>query len=68
MDNVVFTLPSSFQTQGSPLLCSASLVQIVLGTSRRCSGKRRQGKFSMCLPGEKSEECHAEKISNPVCR
>jgi hypothetical protein len=68
MDKVVFTLPSSFQTQASPLLCVGSLVQIVLGTWRRCSGKRRQGKFSICLSGEKSEECHAKKISNPVCR
>ena len=30
--------------------------------------ERRKSKFFMCLSGKKSEECHAEKISSPMCR
>jgi len=30
--------------------------------------ERHKAKFFMCLSGEKSEECHAEKISNSMCR
>jgi len=35
---------------------------------RRCFGKPGQGKFFMCLSGEKSEECHAEKTCSSMCR
>ncbi len=52
-------------------LSSAVLCEFGIDRARSMEAllrKTTKGKFFMCLSGEKSEECHAEKISNSMCR
>jgi hypothetical protein len=53
-------------------LCSAMLCEFGTDRAQNIAALLRKkddanGKCILCLSGEKSEECHAAKTSNPVC-
>ena len=52
----------------SPSDASKYSAELTVADMEALLRERHKGKFFMCLSGEKSEECHAEKISNSMCR